>query len=187
LHLLRRDASSTASAVTDHGGDKQLVVPPDMTIPVAETVANDTLPDVPENFFCKRQRTTKSGRAHLVSFALTSNAHLDDVVAKEAKRSNKQTAPKKMHKMPKKAVGGHKKQTKKSLNKIKRGAESSKQKNKVDQDHCARCKARYGDPADKKSSDDWIACCQCGVYFHESCAEAFGILDDDTFTCQTCL
>lgn len=195
------DTSSTASAVT---GDKLLAMPPDMTIPIAETVANDTMPNMSENFFRrrlpvpKRQRSaTKSGRAHLVSFALTSNAHLDDVEAREAKRSKQKAVPKKMPKLncPDKAVGCHNKQTKKSpnkvtkksQNKVKRGAENSKQKNQADRDYCARCKARYGDPADKKSSDDWIACCQCSVYFHESCAEAFGILDDETFTCQTCL
>jgi len=93
---------------------------------------------------------------------------------------------------PDKSVGGHPEQTKKSQNKVKRGAENSKQKNQADPDYsrdsyCARCKARYVDPAGKKSSEERIACCQCDVYFHESCAEEFGILDDETFTCQTCL
>ena len=165
------DTSSTASAVTDHGGDKQLAVPPDTSIHTAETVANDTLPNLSENFFCKRlpvpkrQRSAaKSGRAHLVSFALTSSAHLDDVEAKEAKRSKQKAAPKKMPKLnvPSKAVGGHNKQTNKLQN---RGAENSKQKNQANQDYCARCKARYGDPADPKKCDDWIACGQCGGFF----------------------
>lgn len=46
----------------------------------------------------KRQRSvTKSGRAHLVSFALTSSANLADVEAKEAKRSKEKAVPKRCH------------------------------------------------------------------------------------------
>ena len=198
------NTSSIATTVTDHG-DKQLVMapamPPAITLPMAETVANGIMPNMSENFFCKRlpvpkrqRNASKSRRACLVSFALTSSAHLADVKAREAKRSKQKAAPKRMPKpnRPHKSVGGHPKETKKSQDKVKRGAENSKQNNQADPDYscdsyCARCEARYGDPADKKLSEEWIACCQCDVYFHESCAEEFGILDDETFTCQTCL
>jgi len=123
----KSDTSSTVSAVTD-GGDKQLLaMPPAMTIPIAETSANGTMSSVSENFFCKRlpvpkrQRSaTKPGRAHLVSFALTSSAHLADVEAREAKRSKEKAAPKKMPKLKssEKCAGGHPKQTKKSQKKV---------------------------------------------------------------------
>ena len=51
---------------------------------------------------------------------------------------------------------------------------------------CYKCGILVGDPSDNKRDDDWIQCQPCGEWFHESCGEAFGILDDDTFTCQGC-
>jgi hypothetical protein len=53
--------------------------------------------------------------------------------------------------------------------------------------YCAVCRGRYGDQNDAKASDDWLECWKCHGSFHESCAEANGILDDDdTFTCRSC-
>jgi len=53
---------------------------------MAETVANGIMLNMSENFFCKRlpvpkrqRNASKSRRARLVSFALTSGAHLADV------------------------------------------------------------------------------------------------------------
>jgi hypothetical protein len=53
---------------------------------------------------------------------------------------------------------------------------------------CAKCSGRWGDMADRKKNDDWLACCICQKKFHESCAEEDGIIDDDgSFTCINCL
>ena len=53
---------------------------------------------------------------------------------------------------------------------------------------CAVCKVEYGDKSDKLSSDDWFPCVLCTKKFHQSCAEAYGIVDDDdSFTCKECV
>lgn len=51
---------------------------------------------------------------------------------------------------------------------------------------CYKCGVDFGDASDHKRNEDWIQCKPCGEWFHESCGEEFGILDDDTFTCQGC-
>jgi len=45
------------------------------------------------------------------------------------------------------------------------------------------CRCMYGDKRDTKAGELWIACI-CGKWFHKSCAELDGILDDDI--CQQC-
>ena len=54
-----------------------------------------------------------------------------------------------------------------------------------DSEPCSGCRCRYGDKRDPKAGELWIAC-SCGKWFHESCAERDGILDDDVFICQQC-
>jgi hypothetical protein len=56
-------------------------------------------------------------------------------------------------------------------------------------DDCALCGHTYGDPHDPKKYEEWLLCKgKCSRYFHLSCAEAHGILDDDdTFMCADCL
>lgn len=39
----------------------------------------------------------------------------------------------------------------------------------------------------KYSTDNWLQCTVCDRKFHESCAEAYGIVDDDVFTCKDCM
>ena len=51
---------------------------------------------------------------------------------------------------------------------------------------CHKCGVDFGDMADLKRNDDWFQCEPCSAWFHESCGEEVGILDDDSFTCQKC-
>lgn len=55
------------------------------------------------------------------------------------------------------------------------------------QDNCTLCHARFGDDSDKKKGEEWIQCCKCGHWFHESCGEDCGLLDDDVFYCKDCV
>lgn len=57
-----------------------------------------------------------------------------------------------------------------------------------DTDRCKICKLKFGDARDPKSAEDWIKCLQCLRWFHDSCAQANGILDEgDEFTCSDCV
>lgn len=48
------------------------------------------------------------------------------------------------------------------------------------------CKQMYRDQKDPKSEEGWIKCETCHAYYHESCSEEHGILDDDSFYCEQC-
>ena len=52
--------------------------------------------------------------------------------------------------------------------------------------NCSYCHVTYGAKEDDKKGEDWLQCVTCHSWFHESCAELFGILDDAYFTCQSC-
>jgi len=41
---------------------------------------------------------------------------------------------------------------------------------------------------DKKSDEEWQQCSSCATWFHDTCAQSYGVVDDDeTFTCYDCL
>lgn len=56
-------------------------------------------------------------------------------------------------------------------------------------DYCGVCSVAYGDSTDKKSDEEWLQCSSaCARWFHDSCAQGFGVLDDDeTFICYDCM
>lgn len=61
---------------------------------------------------------------------------------------------------------------------------------KVNNDHteCSFCHQRYGDDIDPKKGEEWLSCAVCSIWYHASCAEAFGVLDDeDGFICANCM
>jgi len=75
---------------------------------------------------------------------------------------------------------GKKKSKAKSKAKPKR-----KPKNKVkatnskpDLTRCAHCSVMYGEGSDKRREDDWVQCLGCKAWFHKSCAEVVGILEE---------
>jgi len=51
---------------------------------------------------------------------------------------------------------------------------------------CSLCGIQFGDK-NKQMTDDWIQCCQCSAWFHETCGEECGLLDDDVFYCKNCI
>lgn len=52
---------------------------------------------------------------------------------------------------------------------------------------CACCGKIYGAEDDDKKDEEWLRCCACSDWFHESCAQDCGILDDTSFTCKNCV
>lgn len=55
------------------------------------------------------------------------------------------------------------------------------------QTNCTLCGVHFGDDKDKKKDEGWIECCKCGHWFHESCGEDYGLLDDEVFYCKSCV
>ena len=53
-------------------------------------------------------------------------------------------------------------------------------------ERCQGCGIMEGSSEDIELAEDWIACIGCGKWFHDSCAEENGLLDDEYFTCKTC-
>jgi len=76
---------------------------------------------------------------------------------------------------------------KKKLNLV--GQKQDKVKNDAScSEKCNICSATYGDKGDIRSAEDWLKCAGCQFWFHESCAQANGVLDDDdTYTCIQCV
>ena len=57
-----------------------------------------------------------------------------------------------------------------------------------DQGICSICKAKFADKNDPKKTEDWIMCIVCEDWFHETCGEENGIIEDgEAFTCAGCL
>ena len=54
-----------------------------------------------------------------------------------------------------------------------------------DKEACSGCQFVYGNKDDPRLHEKWISC-ECGKWFHESCAEIDGVLDDDLFHCKQC-
>lgn len=52
---------------------------------------------------------------------------------------------------------------------------------------CANCQVQYGASDDPKVSEEWLDCIKFKAWFHESCAEECGVLDDLCFTCKDCV
>ncbi len=61
-------------------------------------------------------------------------------------------------------------------------------KRKKEEYPCGRCKWNYGDINDPKRNEEWLMCTECLLYYHDSCAQVTGIIDDDeAFTSMECL
>jgi hypothetical protein len=53
---------------------------------------------------------------------------------------------------------------------------------------CTACHVFYGDASDPLKCDAWSACALCGNWYHVTCAENHGVIDDgDSFICRSCL
>ncbi|XP_058627144.1 uncharacterized protein LOC131537591 [Onychostoma macrolepis] len=59
---------------------------------------------------------------------------------------------------------------------------------KKKEEPCTICHHAYGDRDDPKSAEEWLCCVVCSHWYHETCAEDNGVIDDDgTLTCKECL
>ena len=57
-----------------------------------------------------------------------------------------------------------------------------------DDGKCSLCGMQYGDDSDPKLQEEWLQCVGCKSWLHETCAEQFGIIDDNSkLTCFKCL
>ena len=54
-------------------------------------------------------------------------------------------------------------------------------------EQCRGCGLVEGSLEDMELQQGWIACEGCGKWFHDMCAEENGLLDDDYFTCKSCV
>lgn len=52
---------------------------------------------------------------------------------------------------------------------------------------CGQCGVIFGDKNDVRSAENWIKCTRCPRWFHESCSEENGLLDDEVFLCGNCV
>ena len=57
----------------------------------------------------------------------------------------------------------------------------------VDSTKCHSCSVPHGDPGDSRAADDWIQCCKCSIWLHETCAESYGVFDETEYLCKQCV
>ena len=117
-----------------------------------------------------RQRSTRK-RQGPPSYTLTSDEHFKFLLAKKPKKGVK------------KQVHGSDQKNKQKTAKKKKETTS---KSKDSEDAMCLCGYFYGDPKDPHATDEWISCSSCCTWFHESCGEDNGVLDDDIFLCKNC-
>jgi len=69
-----------------------------------------------------------------------------------------------------------------------RKPKSRKTKASDDTEECKLYQFQFGNAYDPKRCEDWLKCLVCCKWFHDSCAQANGILDiGDKFTCIDCI
>ena len=101
---------------------------------------------------------------------------------REFQKMSQSVSKNKMRKCVEVKQAGKKKQRATQLRDKSRN-ESSRTK---EQDQCNLCFWSYGENDDPKRDDVWLQCGKCEHWYHETCAEEYGILDDSTFTCYNC-
>jgi hypothetical protein len=62
-------------------------------------------------------------------------------------------------------------------------------KHTSDDTRCKQCSVQYGDRKDPKNTEDLIKCTgpSCSAWLHETCAELYGVFDDNVYLCHNCL
>ena len=112
-----------------------------------------------------RQRSNRT-RAKPPSSTLTSEEHFQYLSKKKTKNIPKTQKTQKTHK------------------KAEKKATVVSSATVEGEDVCSYCQGAYGS---SKVGDDWIRCNICSKWFHESCGEQSGILDDELFVCGNCI
>jgi len=137
----------------------------------------------------RAQSTTSRKRAKPPSYELTSDDTLEFV---------RQRAKPQKTKKPKKADSRVETKTTKNS---RASATASKTKTKTaknsrasasasndDNTPCTFCRVQYGSAQDPLKHEIWIACNTCRKWYHSTCAENNGVMEDDgTFLCSSCL
>lgn len=130
------------------------------------------------------KKTRKRGSTRILTDTPVKRQIEDEHASREAKKTNsgsKSLQPKKRGKKDEssaKTAGTQKKR--RTCNKTKNQTASN--------DACKLCGVVYGDATDKKRDEMWRCCVTCSRWFHDSCAQVNGILDDgDVFTCMDCV
>jgi len=130
----------------------------------------------------KRKRQTSRSP----SLLLTSDSHMSYVAEKLSRKKSKTENPNNKQKATRgQRVKGTCKKT--PANKNDRGVTGKGKPKSQDSTQCSKCFITYGTPNDSKINDEWVRCEGCFKWYHESCAEAVGIVDDDEFQCRDCL
>lgn len=158
----------------------------------------DALVVVPQ----RKKRSTRQ-RKKLGNYSLTSDEHIDYVSVLLEKKAKKTAAPNKVTIEPKKQKVKSTSSARPISNKemaattVKQAKVSEKmsrkpipkvsKRYKEDKGLCTGCHVSYGDPCDVHSDEDWLSCHSCSAWFHETCAEDNGVLDDEYFYCKNCL
>lgn len=52
---------------------------------------------------------------------------------------------------------------------------------------CRVCNIVYKDANDPKKEEGWIQCSHCRIWLHETCAETYGVFDDEEYLCMNCV
>jgi len=120
----------------------------------------------------RAQSTTSRKRAKPPSYELTSDDTLEFV---------RQRAKPQKTKKPKKADSRMETKTTKN-------SRASASASNDDNTPCTFCRVQYGSAQDPLKHEIWIACNTCRKWYHSTCAENNGVMEDDgTFLCSSCL
>lgn len=148
------------------------------------------------------KKKTAKPRLQLKYFVLTSpEAHAAKVKFQEDKIKKEKEKQERKHQREKNAAKRRQEKQEKAVNSLKRKSEKSNRKPRAQQakrrcrnnlaagsleGECQSCGKKYGADDDEKREEDWLQCIGCKCWYHESCAECCGILDDINFTCKNC-
>ena len=133
----------------------------------------------------KQERKRQAKTSHAAE--LTSSPYKRALEATKAQASASRPRPKKRDAKKVMDVKAKQQKLSKKVNPTEnQKPKSSKPKSGKKVSACPQCKFVYGDPNDPKADEGWIRCKKCRVWFHDSCAEHNGVLDDDGFFCGKC-
>lgn len=72
----------------------------------------------------------------------------------------------------------------KKVNSGKKGTSGSSLQDTTAVQACVYCHVLYGTSNNKKAAEEWLECGKCHVWYHKSCVELCGVLDNFYFTCK---
>jgi len=128
-----------------------------------------------------RQRSSRKRTSTVLSsYLLTSDSHMTMVAEQNTKKMVEQSKKKQKRTANSSDIPESRKQVR------AKSTKSTKTKSK-DSTKCHNCGVMFGAKEDNKLSDDWVKCQGCSNWYHESCAETVGIVEETQFTCKMCI